>query len=257
MTDYLAHHGILGMKWGVRRFQNKDGSLTNAGRERYSDGGEASTSKTGMSSSTKKKIAAAALAAGAITVAAIYASKHPEQVNKVVNSAKDVAVNKLGGSVKKGASYVADFAKNATSALKQGYNEGIDDRKMKETNTSPATSKDTGLAVNKAKYQRNARSIGNAAGQIKETASYAVRNAPKKAMEGLAEVLENAPKNAVKKVVGGVVEAAMIKACVQMAKDAMGEDTFEDYRKTFNSYNKKNKIGEVNTKKKDDDDDED
>lgn len=30
----LAHHGILGMKWGIRRFQNKDGSLTEAGKKR-------------------------------------------------------------------------------------------------------------------------------------------------------------------------------------------------------------------------------
>lgn len=30
----LAHHGIRGMKWGVRRFQNKDGSLTAAGKKR-------------------------------------------------------------------------------------------------------------------------------------------------------------------------------------------------------------------------------
>lgn len=33
--DYLEHHGVLGMKWGVRRYQNKDGSLTAAGMRRY------------------------------------------------------------------------------------------------------------------------------------------------------------------------------------------------------------------------------
>lgn len=36
MNDYeLYHYGTKGMKWGVRRYQNKDGSLTAAGKKRY------------------------------------------------------------------------------------------------------------------------------------------------------------------------------------------------------------------------------
>lgn len=34
-SNYLQHYGTLGMKWGVRRYQNKDGSLTEEGRKRY------------------------------------------------------------------------------------------------------------------------------------------------------------------------------------------------------------------------------
>lgn len=35
--EYLAHHGIKGQKWGVRRYQNEDGSLTPEGERRYGE----------------------------------------------------------------------------------------------------------------------------------------------------------------------------------------------------------------------------
>lgn len=38
-SNYLTHYGIKGQKWGIRRYQNPDGSLTSAGRKRYSDSG--------------------------------------------------------------------------------------------------------------------------------------------------------------------------------------------------------------------------
>ena len=37
-SDELYHHGIKGQKWGIRKYQNEDGSLTPEGRERYGVG---------------------------------------------------------------------------------------------------------------------------------------------------------------------------------------------------------------------------
>lgn len=35
MDNYLYHHGVKGMRWGRRRYQNADGTLTDAGKKRY------------------------------------------------------------------------------------------------------------------------------------------------------------------------------------------------------------------------------
>lgn len=58
VSNYIYHHGIKGMKWGIRRFQNKNGSLTPAGKKRYGEkpGGTKKTSgKKEEPSETPKK----------------------------------------------------------------------------------------------------------------------------------------------------------------------------------------------------------
>lgn len=54
-SDELYHHGIKGQKWGVRRFQNEDGSLTSEGRERYGVG-EHGISRFNTSKHIKKSL---------------------------------------------------------------------------------------------------------------------------------------------------------------------------------------------------------
>lgn len=53
--NYLAHFGVKGQRWGVRRFQNEDGSLTSAGKERYSKGNQDTGDSSDRSTSQDKR----------------------------------------------------------------------------------------------------------------------------------------------------------------------------------------------------------
>ena len=54
-TNELSHHGIPGMRWGIRRFQNRDGSLTPAGRRRAAQMENDYKKLTGKKLSDKEK----------------------------------------------------------------------------------------------------------------------------------------------------------------------------------------------------------
>ena len=72
MKYELRHHGIKGMKWGVRRFQNEDGSLTNVGRKRYAeDDGTAERRK-----SVAKKVAIGTAAVAGVVLTAYLVKRH-------------------------------------------------------------------------------------------------------------------------------------------------------------------------------------
>ena len=87
-TDELSHHGILGQKWGVRRFQNKDGSLTASGKKRY-DENDSEEKKKGLTDKQK-----AALIIGASVTAGIivgYGAYRLHELDKLKKAGIDAA----------------------------------------------------------------------------------------------------------------------------------------------------------------------
>lgn len=58
-NNELTHYGVLGMRWGVRRYQNKDGTLTSAGKKRYDRDVQRTSVQLGRTMATRKRQLAA------------------------------------------------------------------------------------------------------------------------------------------------------------------------------------------------------
>lgn len=79
-NDYLAHHGVLGQKWGVRRYQNKDGSLTAEGRKRAGLKPESKFAKRRADAAKKKAAKKAEKDLNDKENLKSYLRKHPKQL---------------------------------------------------------------------------------------------------------------------------------------------------------------------------------
>ena len=91
----LAHHGIKGQKWGRRRFQNADGSLTPAGRQRYDDSQDDGSFKSRVKKAAGEIGAAAKQTVGKVGASAKKAAQNFEstELAKRGKSAIDVLMN--------------------------------------------------------------------------------------------------------------------------------------------------------------------
>ena len=132
--EELSHHGILGQKWGVRRYQNKDGSLTSAGKSRYqnddgsiNDSGEKHIRKNIWNkqlmgeNSNRNKL-------GSKINSEIQSTKEAKDYNDLMNKRGIVIKDSKGNVIDRKLSYLNDDWSNPEKV----YDQMIKDMKIEE-----------------------------------------------------------------------------------------------------------------------------
>ena len=112
--EYLAHHGIKGQKWGVRHFQNRNGTLTTKGKKRYNEteseeklhlgldkNGNINLIRGKTTKEAKIKFAVKSSIFIAGMTVSLYVAKHPDIVNKGKIAAEKILKKKGSLNVEK------------------------------------------------------------------------------------------------------------------------------------------------------------
>lgn len=108
-TDYLSHHGIKGQKWGLRRFQNEDGTYTKEGKARRNAAIGAGLFAAKSVKDSMKNLTAANLSADMLGIARVPVG---EAITKTALAAGKFAV--VGAIATYGATKAVDFIKSKT-----------------------------------------------------------------------------------------------------------------------------------------------
>lgn len=152
----LYHHGVKGMKWGVRRYQNSDGSLKSAGRKRYTDVGEKKQLSDEEKAARNAKIKKAAVIAGTVaatTALAYVGRKYVKHLDSETSDLVAKAKNNLSTDI-------WDFYDEKSSKLKSAKEinklewRSID---MRKTVNETANRKDYRRAVAKSVAKNDLR----------------------------------------------------------------------------------------------------